>query len=283
MISDTPCHDFSARSLLFVAGATPARFAKARASGADMVCIDLEDAVPADAKAAARAAALDALRDDAAFAVRINPVTTLTGLQDLLALADTGVLPAAVLVPKVESPDELAIIRGALGPQVALIPLVETPLGLRRTAEIAAAPGVLAMMFGGGDMAAELGTAIAWEPLFVARGSFLLGCAQSGKPAIDVPYVGLEDIDGLAEETRRARALGFVAKAAIHPSQVAIITQTMQPSIADIAQARDASAAFAAAGGRAVRFGGTMLEEPVMRRYRRVLAQAEQAREENDA
>jgi (S)-citramalyl-CoA lyase len=262
-------------TLLFVSGATPNRFDKALATQADSVCIDLEDAVPTGGKAKAREQALAAIARSPRLALRINPVATLAGLRDLVALADAGVRPALLLLPKVESATELAIVTGALGADIALVPLIETPVGLAATASIARASGVAAMMFGGGDMAAELGVELAWEPLLAARGAFLLGCAAAGVPAIDVPFLDLADLAGLEAETLRARALGFHAKAAIHPAQVDIITAALRPSAALIAEAQAADAAFAAAGGAAVRFQGRMLEEPVMRRYRRILAQAQ--------
>lgn len=261
-------------SLLFVSGATPARFAKARASGASIICIDLEDSVPDDAKNAARAAAIAAIDGAPGLAIRINPVTTLAGLRDLIALAEADRLPAAILLPKAEHAADIAIVRGAIGDAVTIIPLIESPAALGRTAAIAAAPGVGAMMFGGGDMAAELGVALAWEPLRSARGAFLLGCAEAGVPAIDVPFIDLDNLRGLEAETRLAQAMGFQAKAAIHPAQIATIEQILRPTAEEIIEAREAEAAFAAAGGAAVRFRGRMLELPVMRRYRRMLAQA---------
>ena len=261
-------------SLLFVPGATPARFGKARASGASLVCIDLEDSVPDAGKPAARAAAIAALGDWPGYAVRINPVTTLAGLHDLVALAAAPALPAAILLPKAEHAGDIAVVRGALGATADIVPLIESPAALRHTATIAAAPGVAAMMFGGGDMAGELGVAIAWEPLRHARGAFMLGCAEAGVPAVDVPFLDLDNIRGLEAETRLAQALGFQAKAAIHPAQVATIDATLRPGAALVLEAREAETAFAEGGGAAVRFRGRMLELPVMRRYRRILAQA---------
>lgn len=260
-------------SLLFVPGAMPERFAKALAAGAGATVIDLEDSVPAAGKGAARSAAIAAVAGDARFSVRINPVTAIEGLRDLVALADAGVTPATLLIPKVESPAEVAIVRAAL-PSTPLIPLIETPDGLARTAEIARA-GAAAMMFGGGDLSAELGVALAWEPLAVARGQFLLGCAAAGAAAIDVPWIALDDPAGLEAEARHAKAIGFAAKAAIHPAQVAVIEAVMRPSSEEAEEAAAAIAAFEAAGGAAVRFRGRMLEEPVMRRYRRIMAQVD--------
>jgi (S)-citramalyl-CoA lyase len=257
------------QSLLFVPGSRPDRFAGALASGADAVCIDLEDAVPLDGKDAARRTALDALGDPR-LAIRINGLRTDEGRSDLERIGVGSRRPPLLFVPKVESAAELAPAAELGAP---IVPLIETPRGLRLALEIAAAPGVAAMMFGGGDLSAELGVALAWEPLLHARGAFLLACAEAGVPAIDVPWIDLDDEVGLEAETSRAKALGFAAKAAIHPKQVAAIHRVMRPSPAEIEEARAAETAFQASGGAAVRFNGRMLEAPVMRRYRRILEQ----------
>lgn len=259
------------QSLLFVPGSRPDRFAGALASGADAVCIDLEDAVPPDGKAEARRVAIDALGDPR-LTIRCNGLGTADGREDLEALAKTGKRPPLLFVPKAESAAELKPA-AALG--LPLVPLIETPRGLRLAHEIAAAPGVAAMMFGGGDLSAELGVALAWEPLMVARSLFVLACAEAGVPAIDVPWIDLEDEAGLEAETARAKALGFAAKAAIHPKQIVAIHRTMRPSADEIDEARAAESAFQAANGGAVRFNGRMLEAPVMRRYRRILEQGQ--------
>lgn len=268
MTVEAPRNALAARmqSLLFVPGTHPDRFAGALASGADAVCIDLEDSVPPDAKDEAREAALNALGDPR-LCIRINGAGTKAGRADLAAL-EGGHVPL-LLVPKVEGPDELAGIHGSV------VPLIETPRGLRCAHEIGAAPGVVAMMFGGGDLSAELGVALAWEPLAHARGAFLLACAEAGVPAIDVPFIDLDDAAGLQEETARAKALGFAAKAAIHPRQIATIHAAMRPTADEVAEARDAHAAFREAGGAAVRWRGRMLEAPLMRRYARILQQGE--------
>ena len=258
-------------SLLFVPGNRPERYAKALATAASVVCVDLEDAVPDEAKAEARRAALGAL-GDTRLALRVNGVTTRVGLEDLLALADASARPALLLVPKVESPGALDVVRGVLGEETPVVPLIETVKGLRAAHEIAAAPGVAALMFGGGDFAGELGAPLTWDGTAVARAMLAMAAAGAGVPAIDVPYLALDDRAGLEEETRRARALGFDAKAAIHPGQIDAIEAAFRPSAEELAEAEAATRAFAESGGAAVRFNGRMLEEPVMRRYRRMLA-----------
>jgi citrate lyase subunit beta/citryl-CoA lyase/(S)-citramalyl-CoA lyase len=267
---------FTAQSLLFVPGHRPDRFGKAAAAGAGLTVIDLEDAVPAADKPAARAAALAQLGEDETallgWGLRINAVTTAAGIADLAGLGEAAVLPPVLLVPMVESPVELKIIANALGARCpGLVPLIETPAGLRAAHQIGQAPGVVALMFGGGDFSAELGVALAWEPLVTARSLLVMAAAEARVPAIDVPFIGLDDSDGLAEEACRARQLGFAAKAAIHPAQLPAIHQAFQPTAADVAEAQEALAAYAAGGGQAIRFTGRMLEAPFVRRYQAVL------------
>ncbi|MBB4630878.1 HpcH/HpaI aldolase/citrate lyase family protein [Sphingosinicella soli] len=261
----------AASCLLFVPGNRPERFEKALATGAELVCIDLEDAVPPAAKDETRAVVMAALPGlpPGRIAVRVNGMRTEAGLRDLLALKDAGPLPL-LLVPMVESVGELAPLQ-AVGAS-AIIPLIETARGLAAAAEIAASDAVAAMMFGGGDLSAELGVALEWEPLAAARGHFVLACARARVPAIDVPYIHIADPEGLAEEARRAKSMGFSAKAAIHPAQVQIIQDRMRPQPSEIEDARDALRAFADAGGQAVMFKGRMLEAPFMRRLERLVA-----------
>jgi citrate lyase subunit beta/citryl-CoA lyase/(S)-citramalyl-CoA lyase len=269
---------FAAASLLFVPGSRPDRFAKAKAAGAGLTVIDLEDAVAADDKDAALAAALGQVAEaPQGWAIRINAVRTAAGVRDLAALVDSPALPEVLLVPMVELAGDLEVIAGALGDRCPqLIPLIETPRGLRHAFAIASADKVAAVMFGGGDFSGELGVELAWEPLLAARQQLLLACAEAGKPAIDVPFIRLEDEAGLAEEAARARAIGFSAKAAIHPTQLPAIHAAFLPTEAEVAEAREALAAYEAGGGRAIRFRGRMLEAPFIIRYRALVTRHEE-------
>jgi (S)-citramalyl-CoA lyase len=252
------------QSILFVPGNRPERFAKALASGADMICLDLEDAVPPDEKSAARNAALAVLGDDARLAVRINGLATRDGLADLLALAEAPARPAMLLIPMVESTREITIARSILvDSAVNFVPLIETVSGIANAPAIAAETGVSALMFGGADLSAQLGVTLGWEPLLLARSKLVMAAAGAGKWAIDVPYIHLDDETGLADEAQRAKALGFTAKAAIHPAQIPAIHGVFRPTAHEIAEA---------ARGAAVRFKGKMLEAPVMARYRQILS-----------
>lgn len=265
---------FAANSFLFVPGSRPDRFERARASGAGLTVIDLEDAVPAADKVAARSNALaQVATGEHGWAIRINGIATAAGIADLAALIEAESLPGFLFVPMVESAVEIEIIAAALGERCPeLIPLIETPRGLRHAVAIAAAPMVGGVMFGGGDFSGELGVALAWEPLLAARQALVLACAEARVPAIDVPWINLDDADGLADECAKAKALGFSAKAAIHPAQVAAIETAFTPTAAEVAEAEDALAAYDAAGGKVIRFKGKMLEAPLVKRYQAVLS-----------
>ncbi len=263
------------QTLLFVPGSRMDRVAKAHSSAADVVCIDLEDAVPAADKDAARSDVMSFLGSDASMktAVRINGLRTRAGLQDLLTLSGAASPPRILLVPMVESPVELEIVSAAFGANpISIIPLVETAAGLASVAEIGRAPGVANVMFGGGDLSAQMGVDLAWEPLFYARSQFVMQCVRAGVRAVDVPFVNVKDEAGLLDETQKAKALGFTAKAVIHPSQIEPVKKSMRPTAQDIEQAAAAVRAYKAAGGNAIMHNGMMLDEPIVRRFESLLS-----------
>lgn len=264
------------RSLLFVPGSRPERIAKALAAGADGVCVDLEDAVAPDAKDAARGAVLDELGAPGRFGVRVNPMETDWGRADADALAAHGHAPAFVMLPKAESAAQIDILAAALdgAGDAGIVPIIESAEGLKNAWEICAADGVSAVLFGGGDMAADLGVAMDWEPLFFARGQVIAACARAGVPAIDVPYLNVKDEAGLRAETERVKALGYTAKACIHPAQIETVNAVFTPAPAEIDQAERVVAALDAAGGGAALLDGKLIEAPIIRRARRVLETA---------
>jgi citrate lyase beta subunit len=262
------------QTLLFVPGNRMDRVAKAHESTADIVCIDLEDAVPGTDKAAAREAVIAFLGSGATSrtAVRINGLRTREGLQDLLALSSAENSPSILLVPMVESAAELEIVGAAFaGSAISIIPLVETVAGLSAVARIGRAPGVASVMFGGGDLSAQMGADLAWEPMLHARSRFVIGCVEAGVRAVDVPFMNIRDEQGLLDETRKSRALGFAAKAVIHPNQLDTVKHAMMPDPQELEQAAAAVKAYREAGGRAIMHNGMMLDEPIVRRLESLL------------
>lgn len=257
------------RCLLFVPGARPERFDKAIATGADQVCIDLEDAVaPAD-KDSARAAALAFLAVQrelhSEVGLRLNPLSTELGRHDLEQLRQSGVAPAFVMLPKVESVEELQAADAALeGRATALIAQIETPQGLLDARALAAAtPRLQALMFGGFDFIVALRGRASWESFFLPRAQLAMVAAAAGIGCIDVPFLDFRDEAGLVDETGRVIALGCTAKAAIHPAQVDPIQRCFLPTAQELDRARRVIDALAASGGAAVQLDGKLVDLPI--------------------
>jgi citrate lyase beta subunit len=274
------------RSMLFVSGEKSERFPKAFAAGADLVCIDLEDAVHPERKAEARTqvlgwlAANPATPGQAHRAIRINGLRTLDGLRDLLALAESGLQLDALLIPKAESSADLQAVQAWVGAQAgALIALLETPLAIERAFEIAqAGAGIGALMLGGADLSAELDAQFGWDGLRHARGRLVNAAKAAGVQAWDVPHIDLADTAGLADETRRVLALGFDCKTAIHPQQLAAIHAAFLPTAAELDWARTLLQAVPAGGASgAFLFQGRMVDAPLLRKAQRIVERAARA------
>jgi (S)-citramalyl-CoA lyase len=267
------------RSWLFTPGARPERFGKAAEVGADVLIIDLEDAVAPVDKPMARATALEFLsrsqKGRAACALRINGLDTAAGMADLTGLLEAAVAPDYLVLPKTESPDHIRILDrllSAAGLGAHIVGLVETARGLAQADAIAAASArIYGLLFGAADMAADLGAQTAWEPLAYARSALVAACARSGIVAIDSPFFDVRDTAGLEQETRRAAATGFAAKAAIHPGQVPAINAAYTPSDAEVVRARQILVENAKGVGVV---DGQMIDEAVARKARRILAAA---------
>jgi citrate lyase beta subunit len=271
------------RSLLFVSAERPERFDKAIASGADLVCIDLEDAVHPDRKETARSATLAYLLSrheqpdlKTKLAVRVNSTKTLIGLRDVIAIAESGARVDVLLVPKAESSQELEAVHAWLPHSFSeLVALVETPLGMERIAEIAssarsAAPRLSALMLGGADLSLELGARFNWEGLLSARGRLVNAARAWGLQAWDVPYVDIADEAGLVHETRRVFDIGFDCKSAIHPTQIGAIHAVFRPDENEVDWAR--GVCFSASGQKgAFLYEGKMVDAPLLRRAERIL------------
>ncbi|SMH29988.1 itaconate degradation C-C-lyase RipC [Azospirillum agricola] len=267
------------RSWLFTPATRPERFARAAEAGADVLIIDLEDAVAPVDKAAARRLALEALATAPARpiqrALRVNAPVTLDGLEDLLALARSPVRPDVLILPKTESAEMVrwidALLSGA-GCPLPLVALIESARGVAAVEAIAqASPRLTALFFGAADLSADLGCATAWEPLLAARSRLVNAAALAGIEAVDSPFFALNDAEGLARETQAALALGFGAKAAIHPGQVAAINAALTPNAEAVAQARRILVESAKGVGVV---DGRMIDEAVARKARRILARA---------
>jgi (S)-citramalyl-CoA lyase len=267
------------RSWLFTPATRPDRFAKASAVSADVIILDLEDAVAPNDKDRARITALDYLRsgktDGVRRALRINGLDTRAGIADLNALLETGAAPDYVVLPKTETAGHLQILDRLLtaaGQDTRLIGLIESARGLAAVEAIAAATTRLTgLMLGAGDMAADLGSARTWAPLAFARGRLIAACALARVTPIDAPFFDLHDEAALKQEVAAAVALGFAAKAAIHPAQIGAINAALTPSVEAVEKARAILAENAKGVGT---IDGQMIDEAIARKARRTLAAA---------
>ena len=276
------------RSLIFTNGLRPEMFAKALNSGADMVCVDLEDAIAPEHKDQARKFTLslfngagvdDGAGDRVERLIRINGLRTAEGLADILAVLASPTPPPALMLPKIKSPDEIRLLEELLDGRHSTIRfhvIIETNEGLEACYEIArSSRRIDSLLFGAFDMAADLRVEPEWETLLYARSRVVHAAAAAGLDLIDVPFLDLEDEAGLDAAATAAAALGMTGKAAIHPKQIPVINQRFTPTAELVARARRTIAAFEAGDGGLVVVDGKLIEKPVLRALYRILAIAD--------
>lgn len=266
-MSDMPNH----RSLLFVPGNRPERFEKACAAGADLVCIDLEDAVALAEKDSAREKVIAFLRDTDHHnvALRINEPGSDACEADQDAIA--GLDLPFVMVPKVDTAEE---VEGLLI-KAPIMPVLESAQAILNASDIMALDAVRMALFGGGDYSADMGIPMTFEGFLHAR-SHLAICAVAHEVLLfDVPYLDVHDVAGGMVDTQRVAALGLPARAAIHPKQIAAIHDALAPSDAEIDQARRLRDAYEKSGGNAALMDGKLIEAPMLKGAERVLARAQ--------
>lgn len=274
------------RSTLFIGALALDGLGAALASGADVLCIDLEDAVPPDRKDEGRQAIEQVLRGPLraeagssarpTLIARINPPTTPEGQLDLQSLVSGAGPLAELLLPKVESATEILHCASALqgaGSPLQLAAIIETPLGLERAPQIAgASPRLKALYFGGFDLSAALGCEMAWEPLLYARSRVVQAAAIGGIDCSDSPWPAVDDDEGLVDACRRAKALGMTGKAAKRAQQIAAIHRVFTPTRSEREQARRIVAAFNEDPTRPLFYEGRLYERPAIRRLEPIAA-----------
>ena len=270
-----------ARSFLFVPATRPERIAKALASGADAVIVDLEDAVAAADKVSARLALLPALQALAPaqcgrLLLRINAADTPWHDGDLAALPELVRLGlGGVMLAKSETVAALAAVAAATGPSCALLPLIESVAGLDAADALAASSQVLRLVFGHLDFQADAGLACAADEseLVPVRLALVLASRRANLVApVDGVTPNLEDSAQLATDVARAQRGGFGAKLCIHPRQVPIVNAAFAPSAAELDWAQRVVTGFAAAGGGVFSLDGRMVDAPVLLLAQRTLA-----------
>lgn len=270
----------SRRSVLFVSALSVGVFQEATNSGADIVCLDLEDAVPPGRKAEGRSMAMTVLGELAyerefEMAARINSLRSRDGLADILAfLAQENTKLGALVLPKVESADEVRWA-GELADEanscLDLYAIIETPAGLENCHAIAKGhPRLKALFFGGFDLSTALGCAMEWEPLLYARSRAVHAAASAGIEVLDSPFPDLNDVSGLLVAAERAKSLGMAGKAAKNLGQIPIITEVFTPTPEEITRARRILELFDSDPTKPLVFDGKLIELPTIKRLRRI-------------
>ena len=272
------------RSFIFTPGLNPEMFPKALASGADMVCIELEDGIAIKDKDEARKNTINALKNlkinnDVELVVRVNCQRTKPGLLDLEAFISSKLNVKALMLPKVKTPDEITFIDDLLtdcNMDTDLHVIMETNEALENIYDIAhASKRIVALYFGGVDMAAELRVPNSYENLIYARSKLVHAGASVGIDVIDVPYLDLEDMDGMKKEAELVRNLGFTGKGSIHPKQINILNEVFTPSKQEIIKAKRIIDQFNASDTGLVVIDGKLIEKPVLREMKRRILVAE--------
>lgn len=278
------------RSYLFVPADRPERYRKALASGADVVIVDLEDAVAAGAKAAARAALLDWVALEPALAarlwVRINDESTPWHAADLALLRTLQ--PAGAMLPKAESAAQVAALAAVLPPQAGLIALIETARGIQNVDTVASAGRVTRLAFGTLDYALDLQLPDAadltpssdpwssqhdWRGLAYPASRIAIASRLAGlPPPIAGVTAAIGDSAALLADFSLARACGCSAKLCIHPTQVATVHQALAPTPEQLTWARRVLAVLEAGDGGAARVDGRMVDRPLLLKARALLA-----------
>lgn len=271
------------RSLLFVPGDRPDRFAKAAASGADVLILDLEDSVAPERKAVARAAVADWLAGDRTIPifVRVNPLDSDQTLADLAAILSGR--PDALLLPKAEGAASIATLLALIGenPPPILPIATETPAAIFQLGSYAAVADHLAgLTWGAEDLPAAIGAATSREadgrytpPYEMVRSLTLFGAHAAHVPAIETVFPRIDAPDALADYVARARRDGFTGMMAIHPAQVATINAGFTPTADELAHARAVVAAFDAhPGAGALQLDGRMIDRPHLKQAQQIIS-----------
>lgn len=247
---------------LYVPGDRPERFARALRSGADVVIVDLEDAVHPDHKAMAREAVASLLAEPSPVPVevRINDLDSPWGADDLAELAGVPALQR-LRIPKVRGAADVKRVLDTLPRDrpVAVTALIESAVGVEAAFEIAGTPSVMAIALGEADLRSDLGVTDE-RGLAYARGRIINAARAAGLPSPAMsPWMDVRDLDGLATSCRDGRATGFLGRAAIHPNQLLAIVEAFTPSVAEVAAAQALVDSLGVAGSRSS--GGLVLAD----------------------
>lgn len=264
--------------MLFVSGLELKDISSALASEADVVCIDLEDAVPSHRKDAAREAVFSVIGEfgdaEPELILRINPTRSIVGLRDLLACLQQPKGVKGLLLPKVECQEDVrwvSDLAGEAGVEFDLYAIIETNEGLENCRGIAAAStGLKGLVFGGFDLSTALGCSMDWEALLYARSRVIHAAATVGIDVIDSPHPYRDDLDGVRQSANRGKSLGMTGRVAKHEAHVRIINAVYTPTHEEIERAKKILRDFDQNDAQSIMFEGKLIELPSIRSIRKI-------------
>jgi len=269
------------RSFIFCPGNKPDMIPKALSSGADMVCIDLEDAIIPAHKDISRVSTVKAFENisipsGVETLIRINDVNSKDGKEDIKAILNSSNTASGLMLPKIQSVDEVIDLENKIKLSNKVLNMhiiIETNKALENAWNIAhSSPLIKSLLFGGVDMSADLGCNGDWMSLLYARSRVVHAAAGAGIDAIDVPFLDLEDMQGMQDEAQKSKNLGFSGKGSIHPKQIALLNNVFTPSEEEVEYANKVIKAFNNASDGLVVVDGKLIEKPVLRTALKIIA-----------
>ena len=269
------------RSFIFCPGNKPDMIPKALRSGADMVCIDLEDAIIPEHKDISRVSTVKAFENISVpygveTLIRINDVNSKEGKEDIQAILNSNNTASGLMLPKIQSVEEIINLEKQIklaNKSLNLHIIIETNMGLQNAWNIApSSSNIKSLLFGGVDMSADLGCNGDWLSLLYARSRVVHAAAGAGIDSIDVPFLDLEDMGGMRNEAQKSKNLGFSGKGSIHPKQIESLNKVFTPSSEEITYANKVIKAFNEASDGLVVVDGKLIEKPVLRTALKTIA-----------
>jgi len=269
------------RSFIFCPGNKPDMIPKALSSGADMVCIDLEDAIITEHKSISRSKTIKAFEEitipkGVETLIRINDVNSKDGLEDINAILNSKNTASGLMLPKIQNVEEIIDLERKIkesNKSLNLHIIIETNKGLENAWNIAHSCSLIkSLLFGGVDMSADLGCNGDWFSLLYARSRVVHAAAGAEIDSIDVPFLNLEDMEGMKNEAQKSKNLGFSGKGSIHPKQIEYLNKVFTPSEEEVLYANKVIKAFNEASDGLVVVDGKLIEKPVLRTALKTIA-----------
>ncbi len=274
--------NFARRSFIFTPPLKEGMYDKALKSGADIVCLELEDGIALEDKDKARNNAIKIIQNHKTNSfpeiekiIRINSPRERHGINDINIILEKKINLEGIMIPKVKNAEEIIFLdnlflESSLNTNFHII--IETNEGLENAYKIAnSCKRVKALFFGGVDMSAELRCKNSWEPLLFARSRVVHAAASAGIDAIDVPFLDLADSKSMIREAKKSKDLGFIGKGAIHPKQIFALNKVFTPSSSEITRAKKIINAYEKSGKGLLVINNKLIEKPVLREMYRII------------